>query len=484
MTDSVDYINSLLSTSGAPFHCSYVEMKGRVLTLDREVHAGEILFSGPLLHKVSEDIRHPVYIELIRIFHMDTSDSLDYSPMWYWCGMNSLSSPLFKSVPIISEDKARQLKMLYHPDIKAPSPTVRRIVQALQVFLEFSPSDEQLLELDKMTLIWTLNCFEHADDPLTYASFFLPSFMSHSCAPTAMWTTIGDTFFIRAQRRMSAREELTVSYLSEEFGLRPIGNRRNHLQSTKFFLCDCPRCTSPVDDTRGFKIPSRFGLSAGCHVKFPRFVECSCGCGSSVSMSEAEINELKNLESQLVNLVYAYDGSDDEDGVSPRPDGALVGSDESASELYSLIDRMGIFHWASIRGLYQLAEYYKAIAAYPLAIKATKMRIYGKRDFVKMSPPEMSSGLAWALEDLGDLILLHVSGSVVAGLSEEARERFCDNWNPRSPEDLEILMHSGAHEAYSEATSILSNVFGADHEHTKTAEAKLNRLMSRLSKVF
>ena len=484
MADSVDYINSLLSKTGAPFTCSFREHKGRVLTLDKDVHAGEILFSGPLLHKVTEDIKHPVYIELIRLFHLDKSDLLDYSPMWYWCGINSLSFPLFKSVPTISEDKARQLKMLYHPEIKTPSLTVRRILQALGTFTEQLPTDSQLMELDEMTLIWTLNCFEHADDPLTYASFFLPSFMSHSCAPTAMWTTIGDTFFIRAQRPMMAREELTVSYLSEEFGLRPISNRRHHLQSTKFFLCDCARCTASVDDTRGFKIPARLGLSPSCHVRFPKFDECGCGCGSSITMSEAEINELLNLECRLVSLINEYDGSEEEDAVAPRPDGALVGSDEAALELSSLIEQMGHFHWASMRGLYQLAEYYKAIAAYPQAIKATNMRIHGKRNFVKMSTPEMSSGLAWALEDLGDLILLNVSGSVVAGLSEEARERFCENWNPRSSEDLEILKHSGAREAYSEATSILSNVFGADHEHTKTAGMKLNRLMERLSKVF
>lgn len=478
MEESVTYINKLLSAECAPFKCEFTQAKGRTLRVQESSRQCEILFKGPLLHKVAEDVKHPMYIELVRLFHFDSSDSLDYGPMWYWCALNSLSFRISEDLPVISEDQSKQLKMLYHPQGRGPSATIRRVAEAIQPFLTHELSELELIELDTLTIIWTLNCFEHSEDPLTYASFFLPSFMSHSCAPTAMWTTIGETFFIRTQRCMQPGDELTVSYLSEEFGLRPTDHRRRHLQSTKFFICDCPRCTAEVDDTRGFPIPSRLRFPSTCFVRFPKFDKCACGCGKHVDMSQEEIDEFLSLESRLVHLVVEYDG--DEDEIPAKPDPLRLGSHAAADKLQRLVDDMGSFHWASTRGLLQLAEFYRSKAMYPQAIALTKRRIVIRRKWIKMAPGDTSSGLAWALEELGDLVLLHVSGAVVAGDGDEARERFSDNWSPRSAEDLETLKFSGAAEAYREAVEILCNVFGEDHENTKIAISKLARLSSKL----
>ena len=484
MADSVEYINHLLDEAGTPFRCYFSELKGRTLRMQADARAGDILFRGPLLHKVAADVRNPIYLELVKTFEMDRSCSLDYSPMWYWCGLNSLGFAVSPFVPVLPTEKVKQLKMLFHPRSTGPSRSIRILANALSRFWTVSLTEEQLTEWDEMTVIWTLNCFEHADDPVTYASFFLPSFMSHSCGPTAMWTTIADVVFIRSQRGLQSGDELTVSYLSEDFGLRPISVRRNHLQSTKFFLCDCPRCTSPVDDTRGFRLPPTLGLPKTCFVRFPKFDECACGCIAKISLTEEELHDILSLEEELVALVTEFDGSEKEDEISSRPEPELIGSDDAAERLSDLIQRMGLFHWASIRGLYQLSEYYKSIASYPKAIECIKQRIEGKRKYVRMTVPEMSSGLGWALEDLGDVVLLHVSGSVAAGLSEEARERFRDNWNPRSNEDLETLRASGAMEAYTEAYNIVRNIFGTEHEHAVTVEMKIRRLQERLRVVF
>ena len=474
MEETVSYINELLMDTAAPFECQLKEGKGRILSMKMGVSPSEVLFEGPVLHKVSEDARNPIYIELTQLFLNDKTESLDYSPMWYWCALNSLSYTVSPHLLPVSNQVSKCLSMLYHPDIKAASPTIRQVVKAITPYLSHSFDETELIELDRLTVIWTLNCFEHADDPITYASFFLPSFMSHSCQPTAMWSTIGDSFFIRSQRNMEPGDELTVSYLSEEFGLRPISKRRAHLASTKFFKCDCPRCTAPVDDTRGFSLPHRLGLSDRCFVRYPKFDVCACGCGAKFSLSESEMANIINTETLLVDLVVAYDGGDDEEQIPTRTDPNLIGSDEAAAELEDLISEIGIFHWATARGCMQLAEYYKSIAMYPKAIALLQIRIESKRFYVKQSPAETSSSLAWSLEELGDIIMLHVSGSVVAGLSEEARERYCYQWKPKSSEDLETLKYSGASEAFSEAVQILRNVFGDSHEHTKTARDKLN----------
>ena len=484
MVDSVEYINHLLDEVGTPFRCDFSEVKGRILQMTTNAKAGDTLFRGPLLHKVAADVRNPVYNELVRTFELYRYSALDYSPMWYWCGLNSLPSAVSAFVPVLSREKVRQLKLLFHPRSTSPSRSIRILADALSRFWSVPLTEEQLMEWDEMTVIWTLNCFEHTDDPVTYASFFLPSFMSHSCGPTAMWTTIGDLVFIRSQRGLQSGDELTVSYLSEDFGLRPISVRRNHLQSTKFFLCDCPRCTSPVDDTRGFRLPPRLGLPKTCFVRSPKFDECACGCNTKIILTESELEDILSLEEDLTSLVTEFDGSDKEDEIASRPEPERIGSDDAADRLSDLIQRMGLFHWASIRGLYQLSEYYKSIASYPKAIECIKQRIEGKRKYVRMTVPEMSSGLGWALEDLGDVLLLHVSGSVAAGLSEDARERFRDNWNPRSQEDLETLRASGAMEAYTEAYNIVCNIFGKEHEHAITVELKIRRLQERLRPVF
>jgi hypothetical protein len=128
----------------------------------------------------------------------------------------------------------------------------------------------------------------------------------------------------------------------------------------------------------------------------------------------------------------------------------------------------------------QLTEYYRSLAMYPKSIFFLKRRIHIKRKYIQACLPEMASTLAWALEDLADIILLHVSGSVAAGLSEQARERFCQQWIPRNQEDILTLVHSGAREAYAESVSILTNVFGRDHEHTQSARSKLDHLIQKL----
>ena len=479
----MEYINDLLTSENASFRCMMVPGKGRTLHMSKDVKSCNILFQGPLLHKVAENLRHPIYVEITRLFYFDATESLDYSPMWYWCALNSLAFKISDQLPTISEEQAKRLKMLYHPEILSPSPTIRRVVSAISHLLDHELAERELIELERMTIIWTLNCFEHADDPLTYASFFLPSFMSHSCAPTAMWTTIGDTFFIRSQRPMMEGDELTVSYLSEEFGLRPISKRKAHLLSTKFFNCDCPRCTSCVDDTRGFALPDRLGLPDTCFVRFPQFYSCACGCARPIDLKDSDRDHLIDLETMVVDQVTTYDGAEeeDEDIIPTRTNPELIGTDEAALDLEDYICELGLFHWASVRGLMQLAEYYKHNAQYPKAIALTKLRIEGKRKYVNLCPSETSSSLAWALEELGDLIMLHVSGAVVAGLSEEARERFADSWKPKSDDDLETLKFSGAIEAYTGATQILIDVFGEEHEHTRTASLKLHRVSSLIS---
>jgi hypothetical protein len=479
----VVYINEILQESSAPFICELIEGKGRTLRVTRDAAPGDILFTGPPLHRVAEDLKNPVYIELVRLFNVSKeADCLDYEAMWFWCGLNSLSRPLCVHLEHLPADSAKQLKMLYHPEIRAPSATVRLVARAIAPFLSISLTDADLVEIETMTIIWTLNCFEYSDEPLTYATYFLPSFMSHSCGPTAMWTTNGEIFEIRAQSSISVGQELTVSYLTEEFCLRPKSIRQGHLSSTKFFTCDCHRCTPEVDDTRGYRLVASMGRPG--FVRYPRWDQCACGCAQSVSLSEDDISSLIQLETQLVDLVNQYDSEYTKDDILPtRTNPEAIPSDLEASDLEDLITQIGIFHWASMRGLFQLAQYHKWLARYPKAIQLMELHIECKRKYVKFTDPEVSSSLAWALEELGDILLLHVSGSVRAGLSEASRELFCAKWNPKNEEDIQSIESLKILDVYAESTRILDRVFGPTHEHTVTAREKMQRVKKLLQKL-
>jgi len=79
---------------------------------------------------------------------------------------------------------------------------------------------------------------------------------NHSCRPNA-WNIVEDSGELRmvALRRLSAAEEVTISYLPHEDLLRPGRWRRDKLSVTWDFQCGCPRCTG-ADDTRSLCCPS------------------------------------------------------------------------------------------------------------------------------------------------------------------------------------------------------------------------------------
>ena len=471
----MDYINELLIEVAAPFSCEFSETKGRVLRVSESFEPLANLFQGPILHKISEDKLNPIFQSLNYLFDLCTDGSLDYGAMWYWCGLNSLPFRISHYIDPIPDEKCKQLKLLYHPEVISPSRTVQRVCEAIKPYLERPLSESEMIEIDLMAIVWTLNCFEYSDDPITYASYFLPSFMSHSCYPNAMWTTAGEQFVIRAQRELEVGDELTVSYLTEEFGLRPKDRRIEHLKSTKFFTCDCLRCTSQTDDTRGFS------LSSTCYVRFPEWSACA-HCSHASNLSEPEISNFLTLEKKASDLVNYYDDGAGDDVIPTRTNPDLFTSDADAIELESTITSLGPAHWTYSRGFYQLSQYYKAIARYPKAIACLKLHLHSRSNFVKACDPQVSSSYAWSLEELGDLLLLHVSGAVMAGLSEQRREDHCLRWIPKGDDDYETLENAGIIEAFSESAKILAGIFGDTHEHTTTAIEKLSRVKNLLQR--
>lgn len=70
--------------------------------------------------------------------------------------------------------------------------------------------------------------------------WLLPSFMNHSCSPSASRNMVGEVMLFMAGRDMKANEEITISYTD---CLVPLKKRDDVLQRTGYgFLCKCERC--------------------------------------------------------------------------------------------------------------------------------------------------------------------------------------------------------------------------------------------------
>ena len=76
---------------------------------------------------------------------------------------------------------------------------------------------------------------------------------AHSCSPNCFWHAgEGGVRIMQSLINLEPGEELSVDYNAGGFLYQPVWQRRQKLQFTKEFLCECPRCSAHGDDTRRF----------------------------------------------------------------------------------------------------------------------------------------------------------------------------------------------------------------------------------------
>lgn len=101
-----------------------------------------------------------------------------------------------------------------------------------------------------------------SDLPYSLALYDQASLLNNSCRPNTLGQHTQFGIRVKALRDIQAGEMLTAAYLPFHELARPTPYRRRRLQATKLFLCQCPRCLAPTDDTRVFN--------------------CGCGQGGAV----------------------------------------------------------------------------------------------------------------------------------------------------------------------------------------------------------
>lgn len=101
-------------------------------------------------------------------------------------------------------------------------------------------------EILKMSGIVQINGHEiPLTDPAHVAIYDLASLVEHSCTPnlTKSFTAKGDCIFW-SPHAIKKGEHLSICYSDALWGT---GTRRNHLQQTKMFQCDCVRCNDVTE---------------------------------------------------------------------------------------------------------------------------------------------------------------------------------------------------------------------------------------------
>eukprot|EP01054_Gregarina_sp_Poly1_P004297 Gregarina_sp_Poly_1__4296@NODE_2335_length_2263_cov_50_285519_g1139_i1_p1_GENE_NODE_2335_length_2263_cov_50_285519_g1139_i1NODE_2335_length_2263_cov_50_285519_g1139_i1_p1_ORF_typecomplete_len559_score68_99SET/PF00856_28/1_6e10SET/PF00856_28/2_9e03_NODE_2335_length_2263_cov_50_285519_g1139_i1761752 len=299
---SVVVINRYIKIKDYKLECHIDETKGRILKALSDFAPGSIILKEDPLYAVSVDEDNWLYQ---KVTQWAREEDFDYDPLWYWCALCSrltvedkdyvscavhhvpLDSPncaFFSRIsdllealplPLFTAQEAEKFSFFYAPVGSKPLAAAQFLSEQMQSLLQLHNRPAKLdgrvetILWDRIKSIfsekgiemtlqaWVHNCFDTGDDPVTYSTFFLPTFCSHSCQPNSVWT-LDDAgkFVLVARSTIKEGEEISLSYLGDSDLFMPTWKRKQELCDTKHFECTCERCTCPSDVCRGFRCPS------------------------------------------------------------------------------------------------------------------------------------------------------------------------------------------------------------------------------------
>jgi len=440
--------------------CLLTTKKGRILRSGRSFEQGEIIFQEPPLHIVSECSGPPEIFAKVKELCKERPQVFIFQPLWYWAALCSLKPSLLtecSKLPAVDEDTHKKLLLLYSMEVSKASEASKVLVEVLQE-MRCDP-----LDLERLLQVWILNCFEHTDEPLGYSTYFMSSFMSHSCYPNAVWHYVEDNFVLRAREKIEADEEITVSYLGEENLLEAATFRRKHLLDSKHFICDCLRCTADSDPCRGFRCPrcssTSLKLGACCDqvdVRAEEMTGRKCEqCGHALAAGEAAMligeetlykEKLQEMEDKLVRL----------------------GEGKPDKELIKMLSKSLRRAEKSLAQHYLLDRSFQLLADLCLRHEEKKdgERYMRKRlEYQVKAYPAISGCYAWTAEAYADMLIRHAGGT-----SE-----------PKVPEETAKLR--GAAVVYKSCVDTLRVMFGEEHEFFQVVNRKAQQLNEELTRL-
>eukprot|EP00933_Yihiella_yeosuensis_P050738 TRINITY_DN48530_c0_g1_i1.p1 TRINITY_DN48530_c0_g1~~TRINITY_DN48530_c0_g1_i1.p1 ORF type:complete len:465 (-),score=57.18 TRINITY_DN48530_c0_g1_i1:84-1478(-) len=455
-SNGVEFINAYVDEHhNGNLECQCTETKGRILVAKRDFCQGEVILEEMPLHIVQEEPFSPSFRALRE---MCKDQDFDYEALWYWSALRSLSpedvGPLFDSWDLLDGQHQQRLLLLHTGDVDEPSVEIQCIADYFLPHL----GKQGVMKLELLLQAFVHNCFDYSDEPDGYATYFIPSFMSHSCYPAAFWH-LGDDgkrYILRARRDIKIGEEVTVSYLDENLILNPTSKRRWDLWETKQFWCCCERCFANVDRSRGLScLRCRSGtVFAGnfrCldgdakdgNLLAEAFIDAVCGlCEHSVTVDEAVL--LNRQELALSATLQQWEIQE-------------IKEDE-AEETEKFILRWFPQHILANKARTLLVKFYKIRKKWLkhsdtlLALTLFYAAVY----------PGPNAARAWALEAYGDALQRSKQG--LRGSPSLVKARFFR-----------------AIRAYAEADRILSLMFGLEHEYAEKMRRKQEKVKQMLA---
>mmetsp|Transcript_59636 Transcript_59636/g.105991 ORF Transcript_59636/g.105991 Transcript_59636/m.105991 type:complete len:488 (+) Transcript_59636:1-1464(+) len=444
--------------------CFWTPQKGRILRSCRSFKQGEIIFREPPLHIVKEEEGNQAFQRLKELC-TERPKTFEYEPLWYWAALSSLTSsslPADASVKPVTEDQQRKLLLLYHNEVKKSGEAAELLVQELKL----DKCEAKLLE--SLLQVWILNCFEHSDEPLGYSTYFMSSFMSHSCFPNAVWHYDEDDFILRARTDIEANDEVTVSYLSEDGLFESTEWRRTHLKDSKHFICSCVRCTAVKDPCRGFRCPSCFKVSlsfgpadgdkveVGVQEMTSRVCE-HCGIGLQPGQAAMLCGEEKLFESKIHQAQLGIEQNDAHSGHKEQLMQLVKDAQRAEKSLsqHFLLDKA----WQIIVELYDrscMLEDAQAVMRKRLIFQA---KAY----------PGLNGTNAWALEAYADMMM-------------RQQKSVLDPSVKVADEPAARKLARSVPKVYSEALRVLRFMFGEDHVYFEQVNRKARELDTELER--
>eukprot|EP00917_Polyrhabdina_sp_WS-2016_P024850 GHVP01053645.1.p1 GENE.GHVP01053645.1~~GHVP01053645.1.p1 ORF type:complete len:513 (+),score=95.34 GHVP01053645.1:25-1539(+) len=457
--------------------------KGRVLIANADFESGEVLFVEPPLREVSVDTANPIYRRLVKLYK---KENFDLKPLWYWCALNSLileneenevTDDVTSYLKKISSEDQQRVTDLFAPGEEQPSSDVLSIVEEFN--LKIDP-----MKLETLLQVWVYNSFEHSDDPLGYAMYYLSSFCSHSCDPNCVWfLDEEENFVLRCRRPLQKGVEITLSYLSEEDLFEPTFLRRNSMQSTKSFWCTCSRCSEDLDTCRSIKCQFcsiGFFCLPSTTDPFDSTFPCQ-NCGSSISGKSKDrlLKSEKRMvafarkilqhergsqgssdegEGEEIKFLNSNVSLDIEDPVESILQFSSNLSDAPKKTIEIVINKLFPNHWVALQWYSYKSKSLSEEGDYQSQIRCIRNQLE-ILDKIFVSP---NGHRGWLFEGLGDTYLKMLSQTKLKGTKEEV---------------LEILkIQEQSLEAFKRSRECLCPLFGNYHEYTTAVDTKVKNL--------
>jgi len=171
-------------------------------------------------------------------------------------------------------------------------------------------STEERAQRVEVMMVFSYNAYI-SEGPGRYQIVYpIISKANHTCKPNALVMAPEDgPGEIVSERALAKGEEVMVSYLSKSDLLRPLLQRQSLLRNGWSFECCCPRCASPVDDTRRFRCP-RPGCTGSCIALTARdTLETTCCDQCGVQTSHEELDTWADQEGEIEALVNSLPDS-------------------------------------------------------------------------------------------------------------------------------------------------------------------------------